>query len=77
MQVHLDEDLARVKAPEAVGDDVKIRVDANQAWGAKEAVRLIERLNEYNLEFVEQLVPYHDIAEVSMLCKTFYRANYV
>ena len=31
-----DEDLARVKAiREAVGDDVKIRVDANQAWGSK------------------------------------------
>ena len=38
-----DEDIARVKAiREAVGDDIKIRVDANQAWTAKEAVRLIE-----------------------------------
>lgn len=37
------EDIARVKAiREAVGDDVKIRVDANQAWTAKEAVRLIQ-----------------------------------
>ena len=45
------EDLARVKAiREAVGDDVKIRIDANQAWSAKEAVRLIERLNEYTPE---------------------------
>ena len=58
-----DEDIARVKAiREAVGDDIKIRVDANQAWTAKEAVRLIERLNEYNLELVEQPVAYHDIA---------------
>ena len=49
------EDLARVKAiREAVGDDVKIRVDANQAWQAKEAVRLIERLNEYDIELVEK-----------------------
>ena len=37
------EDIARVKAiREAVGDDIKIRVDANQAWTAKEAVRLIK-----------------------------------
>lgn len=65
-----DEDLARVKAiREAVGDDVKIRVDANQAWGAKEAVRLIERLNEYNLELVEQPVPYHDIAGLEYVTK--------
>ena len=54
---------------EAVGDDVKIRVDANQAWGAKEAVRLIERLNEYNLELVEQPVPYHDIAGLEYVTK--------
>ena len=64
------EDLARVKAiREAVGDDVKIRIDANQAWSAKEAVRLIERLNEYNLELVEQPVAYHDIAGLEYVTK--------
>ena len=65
-----EEDLARVKAiREAVGDDVKIRVDANQAWQAKEAVRLIERLNEYDIELVEQPVPYHDIAGLEYVTK--------
>ena len=64
------EDIARVKAiREAVGDDVKIRVDANQAWTAKEAVRLIKRLNEYNLELVEQPVAYHDIAGLEYVTK--------
>ena len=56
------EDIARVKAiREAVGDDVKIRLDANQGWNAKEAVQIIERLDEYDIELVEQPVPYHDI----------------
>ena len=64
------EDLARVKAiREAVGDDIKIRIDANQAWSSKEAVRLIERLNEYNLELVEQPVAYHDIAGLEYVTK--------
>ena len=39
------DDISRVKAiREAVGPDVKIRLDANQAWHGKEAVRIIERL---------------------------------
>ena len=59
----VEEDVARVKAiREAVGPDVKIRVDANQGWSAKEAVRIIDRLNQYDLELVEQPVPYDDIA---------------
>ncbi len=54
-------DLARVRAiREAVGDHVKIRLDANQGWKAKEAVELINRLNEYDIELVEQPVPRFD-----------------
>lgn len=54
-------DLARVKAiREAVGSDVKIRLDANQGWHAKEAVKLLDRLNEYDIELVEQPVPRYD-----------------
>ena len=54
-------DIARVKAiRESVGDDVKIRLDANQGWKAKEAVELLARLNEYDIELVEQPVPRYD-----------------
>ena len=54
-------DLARVRAiREAVGDRAKIRLDANQGWKAKEAVELISRLNEYDIELVEQPVPRFD-----------------
>ncbi|MGN0373059.1 MAG: mandelate racemase/muconate lactonizing enzyme family protein [Enterocloster sp.] len=54
-------DLACVKAiREAVGDDVKIRLDANQGWNGKEAVELIKRLDEYDIELVEQPVPRFD-----------------
>lgn len=54
-------DIARVKAiRERVGDDVKIRLDANQGWKAKEAVELLARLNEYDIELVEQPVPRYD-----------------
>lgn len=54
-------DLARVKAiRQAVGDEVKIRLDANQGWSPKEAVGLISQLNEYDIELVEQPVPRYD-----------------
>ncbi|MCH7662098.1 MAG: dipeptide epimerase [Euryarchaeota archaeon] len=42
----------RKEAPEAT-----IRVDANEAWSPREAVRKIEALSGYGVEFVEQPVP--------------------
>ncbi|MBL1229567.1 dipeptide epimerase [Enterococcus sp. BWB1-3] len=55
-------DIERIKAiREAVGNQIKLRLDANQAWGAKEALQMIEKLSEYNIELIEQPVKYHDI----------------
>ncbi len=34
-----------------------IRVDANEAWSPREAIRRIEALADYDIEFVEQPVP--------------------
>jgi L-Ala-D/L-Glu epimerase len=38
-----------------------IRVDANTGWTPKEAIRNINALAPYNIEFVEQPVPAHDL----------------
>ncbi|WP_144903778.1 dipeptide epimerase [Halobellus captivus] len=45
----------REEAPEA-----RIRVDANEAWTPREAVRMTERLDAHGVEFVEQPVPASD-----------------
>ena len=47
----------------AVGDDVCIRIDANQAWRPREAVRILNAMQEKGLaiEFVEQPVKAQDI----------------
>lgn len=37
--------------------DATIRVDANEAWTPKQAVRNVEWLEDYGVEFVEQPVP--------------------
>ncbi len=46
----------------AVGDNICIRIDANQAWQPKEAVRILNQMQEQGLqiEFVEQPVKAHD-----------------
>ena len=58
-----DLDLARLMAVrQAAGPDRKIRIDANQAWNPKQAVRLLNQMQDKGLdiEFVEQPVAAHD-----------------
>lgn len=57
-------DLRRLQAIRAeVGKDVKIRIDANQGWKPKEAVRILSQMEDAGLdiEFVEQPVAQHDL----------------
>ena len=57
-------DVARLAAVrEAVGKDICIRIDANQAWNAKQAVRILNQMQDKGLdiEFVEQPVPAADL----------------
>lgn len=56
-------DLSRIKLiRQAVGSQVKLRLDANQAWQPKEAVNMINQLNDYQIELVEQPVAADNIA---------------
>jgi L-alanine-DL-glutamate epimerase-like enolase superfamily enzyme len=41
----------------AAAPDATIRVDANEAWSPREAVRNVEWVADYGVEFVEQPVP--------------------
>lgn len=62
--VDANKDIERMKAiREAVGYNVKLRIDANQGWSPKEAVYTLRRMEDIglNIELVEQPVPAHDI----------------
>jgi L-alanine-DL-glutamate epimerase-like enolase superfamily enzyme len=49
------EDVERIKKIRAaVGDALKIRIDANQGWGFDDAVFALQALGEYDIEFCEQ-----------------------
>ena len=58
-------DVDRVRGVrDAVGPDIRIRVDANQGWRPRDAIRVIRALEDagVDLEFVEQPVPAPDLA---------------
>lgn len=57
-------DVERIRAiREAVGPDIRIRVDANQGWNAKDSVRIITAMEDLGLDIdlVEQPVGAHDL----------------
>jgi L-alanine-DL-glutamate epimerase-like enolase superfamily enzyme len=60
----IKDDIARIHAiRERVGNTPKLRLDANQGWSAKEAIRGIRMMEDAGLEieFVEQPVPAQDL----------------
>ena len=68
-------DVARLKAVrQAVGNDVTIRIDANQAWNAKQAVKILNSMQDQGLqiELVEQPVPAHDLEGMKYVTERSY-----
>lgn len=57
-----DEDVERVRALRAaVGADIELLADANQGLSVKQALRLGRKLEEFNLGWLEEPVPYQDL----------------
>jgi L-Ala-D/L-Glu epimerase len=56
------DDVERIKQiRNAVGEDVKIRVDANQGWSFDDAVNVLQAIGKYSIEFCEQpMRTWHD-----------------
>ncbi|MBU0903619.1 MAG: dipeptide epimerase [Firmicutes bacterium] len=60
----IEKDIDRIRAIRAeIGFETKLRLDANQGWEAKEAVRAIGQMEDAGLqiELIEQPVKAHDI----------------
>lgn len=56
-----DRDAEIIRTVRTAAPDKRLRVDANAAWTAKHALRMIELLLDYDVEFVEQPLPPHDL----------------
>lgn len=68
-------DVEKVKRiREAVGRDIVLRVDANQGWKPKEAVRIIRRMEDMDLgvELIEQPVKDTDVDGLRMVTSNVY-----
>ncbi|UCH32051.1 MAG: mandelate racemase/muconate lactonizing enzyme family protein [Candidatus Bathyarchaeota archaeon] len=50
--------------------DINIRIDANQAWSPGTAIRMIKKLEKYDLEFVEQPVSMHNLKAMARVRRT-------
>jgi L-alanine-DL-glutamate epimerase-like enolase superfamily enzyme len=56
-----DHDEAIIRTVRDAAPDKVLRVDANAAWTAKQALRMIDVLVECGVEYVEQPLPAHDL----------------
>ena len=68
-------DVARLAAVrQAIGNKTRIRIDANQGWEPKQAVRLLNQMQEKGLdiEFVEQPVKAHDFEGLKYVTERSY-----
>lgn len=56
-------DIERLKSiRRAVGDDIRIRIDANQGYSAKQAIRVLRSVENLEIEYCEQPVYWRDIS---------------
>jgi len=48
-------DVIRIKAiREAVGDEIPLRIDANQGWNVEEAIKTLQALGKYDIQHCEE-----------------------
>ena len=66
-----EEDIRRLAAVrKAVGDDVEIYVDANNGYYAKQAIRMAQRFEEYNVKWFEEPVLADDIDGLALVSRS-------
>lgn len=54
------EDIERIKLiREAVGPNIKLRIDANQGWDYDTALQTLNAIEQYEIEFCEQPIHHH------------------
>lgn len=55
-----EEDVERIKLiRQAVGQDIALRIDANQGWSFETAVRTLNAIEEFDIQFCEQPLHHH------------------
>ena len=64
------EDVERIQQiRKAIGDEIKLRIDANQGWAPDKALKVLEALAPYKIEFCEQPMHKYYDDQLTALCK--------
>jgi L-alanine-DL-glutamate epimerase-like enolase superfamily enzyme len=64
------EDIERIKKiRETVGDEIPLRIDANQGWKAEEAVDILNALSTYNIQHCEEPIARWNFMELPRIKK--------
>ena len=57
-----EEDVERVRmVRKAVGPEIKLRLDANSAWSVDNAIRVLQAVEDCDVEYIEQPIPPGDL----------------
>lgn len=68
--IDMHQDIAAIKSiRHEIGDDVRLRVDANQGWTAKEALQYINAVEPFQVEAIEQPLPCWDLEGMAFVRK--------
>jgi L-alanine-DL-glutamate epimerase-like enolase superfamily enzyme len=63
-------DIKRISAiRKAIGNEIPLRIDANQGWGRDEAIDTLTALSEFNIQFCEEPVPRWMFMELALIRK--------
>jgi len=64
----MTEDVEMVRGiRDAVGDKLKLRIDPNRAYSPEKAAELCRRLEQYDLEYLEQPIPAEPLSDATWL----------
>jgi len=65
-----EKDIFRIKAIRTkIGNEIPLRLDANQGWDADSAILILNELAEYNIQFCEEPIPRWNYTELSGITK--------
>jgi L-Ala-D/L-Glu epimerase len=65
-----EKDIFRIKAiREAIGNEIPLRLDANQGWDVESAIRVLNELSDCNIQFCEEPIPRWNFMELPQIRK--------
>lgn len=65
-----DADVQRIKAiRHRIGSEIPLRLDANQGWNVDSAIRILNELAPYNIQFCEEPIPRWNYTELPHVSK--------